>query len=1234
MIIKSKLCRDISTALGLGAASLVLGLLPVTAVQADSLQWIGANSGGDWTNGANWLDLNNLAAGVQPQAGDDVLLTDSNLKGTAVTDVTYTNPGGIGQLNSLVIDGAFSSNITLNQAQDDLTTVTLAVGNADSGTYNMNGGTLNVTNYDPNVQTFVVANQAGAYGDFNQFGGTVNAGNDISLGQSSGSVGVYNIDGTQGNSAASLNVGGFITMGFEGEGIISQTANSTVTVGTDIYMHNGSQYIISGGNLVVNGPQGILLDTDSSFYQYGGNVTVSAADLVVGNSTNSGSYYQDNSLADSNASVAGNLSLGRSAGTTGGYTLADSGSGNQLSLTVTGNSVIGDGGTGTFTQQGGTHTTSNLILGAQAGAQGTYNLQSGLLQIIQGNLTVGDQGTGHFNQDNSLGDSIVTISQNLGVPPTTGSGNSWNTGNLYIGGSQSAIPGGNPGSTGTYTMTDQGTGNVLSLTVSGEIFIGGNNQNGQFGCQSASIPCSGAFIQDGGTVTVDHSGNPAYGYYADMQIGIVGGTGSYTLNSGTLTTPSTIEIGNTTSGNTFTQNGGTVNTGNIWIANADGSGGTYTLNGGVLNAGVAVGVGGTGVFINAGGTQNGGDVVLGAYSSAASGTYSMTGVNSVLAANNIIVGQEGYGEFNQFAGSVTAASVSIGGFSSDAVTTGNGVYTLADGSLNVSGDIVLGVTNNASSVTNGAFNMNGANTATLSANNIVVGLAGGGQFLQSAGTVNAVNIAIGGYYDGANYTDAFALGNGIYTLSGGTVNVLGNTTVGGTSQGSVLQTGGVFNAGYLSLGSSGLWSSPNPAIPGAYLLNSSGSYDLEGGTLNTNGTVVSVFGMGAFTQGGASVHTVTGDLIVGENPAGIESVTGAIRSGMYTLKGGQLSVSGNSVIGGANSSTDPSWVGQPGGLGTFTQTGGSHKTTNLIVGQGGTVAGGTGVYNLSGGASTVTTTTTTVGSAGISGGNGTFNQSGGFHSTAQLVVGDINANGVYNLTGGNLNVTAYNPATLAYGQTYIGQSGTGQFNQSGVSNFTTNFLGIASEGGGGNGGYALSGGTLTVNYNMAIGTTGNGVFNQSGGAVYDLQNLYLGGGAGSSGQYNLSGGSIYAYNLIEAASGVLSENIGTGASYLTASFASFGGEIKVGAASNFVPTVGETFMLAQISGSYSYAGLNIVYSSALAGDTFQVNYNPNSISLTVLSVNTAAAVPVPAGFWLFGSALLGYTGLRKSRKSA
>ena len=111
----------------------------------------------------------------------------------------------------------------------------------------------------------------------------------------------------------------------------------------------------------------------------GGSLGVTG-NTVVGSGA-AATFTQDNSAADSYHSVGGSLILGAQAGGSGSYSLTDTGSGYAASLSVTGDTIVGDAGSGSFTQSGAAsvHTTTNLILGNQAGGSGTYNLSGGSL---------------------------------------------------------------------------------------------------------------------------------------------------------------------------------------------------------------------------------------------------------------------------------------------------------------------------------------------------------------------------------------------------------------------------------------------------------------------------------------------------------------------------------------------------------------------------------------------------------------------------------------------------------------------------------------------------------------------------------------------------------------------------------------------------------------------------------------------------------------------------------------
>ena len=105
------------------------------------------------------------------------------------------------------------------------------------------------------------------------------------------------------------------------------------------------------------------------------------------------------------------------------------------------------------------------------------------------------------------------------------------------------------------------------------------------------------------------------------------------------------------------------------------------------------------------------------------------------------------------------------------------------------------------------------------------------------------------------------------------------------------------------------------------------------------------------------------------------------------------------------------------------------------------------------------------------------------------------------MTGGGLTVSNW-------GSEFIGNSGTGNFLQSGGSNTVTGEL-VLGNSPGSSGTYSLGGsGLLSASYEY-VGCYGTGTFIQSGGtntiANDEFQGLYLGYNAGSSGTYSLGG---------------------------------------------------------------------------------------------------------------------------------
>ena len=294
----------------------------------------------------------------------------------------------------------------------------------------------------------------------------------------------------------------------------------------------------------------------------GGRLVVGALD------GSSGSIVQNH--ADSVVQVGGDggdLILGEQAGALGSYSLVGG------TLNVAAALVVGDAGTGVFTQDGGDVSAGQLVLGRAAGGFGTYDLNGGTLND---QLIVGDAGTGVFNNNgfthnvtgelilgnqatgdgtyNLDGGGSLTVS---GGTPTTFVGNAGVGTFNHIDGTadlQTLVLGAQSGGQGTYTI-DAGT-----LTINGDLGIGTTDPTLGF----PSAAGKGAFVQNGGAVIV----NGAF-YQDGVDDGAGGATSRYTLNDGSLSSGSFASMSNKS---LFDQTGGThTNSGLFIVGNSGGS---------------------------------------------------------------------------------------------------------------------------------------------------------------------------------------------------------------------------------------------------------------------------------------------------------------------------------------------------------------------------------------------------------------------------------------------------------------------------------------------------------------------------------------------------------------------------------------------------------------------------------------------------------------------------------------
>ena len=307
---------------------------------------------------------------------------------------------------------------------------------------------------------------------------------------------------------------------------------------------------------------------------------------------------------------------------------------------------------------------------------------------------------------------------------------------------------------------------------------------------------------------------------------------------------------------------------------------------------------------------------------------------------------------------------------------------------------------------------------------------------------NGGTASIGGLFD-FEYADRLFLGydpgnSGHVSMSSAWLTVSSYEYIGYEGTGTFSQSGGTHSVGAdLLIG---------------HLAESSGTYNLTGGALNINGNISSWAGTGNLNIDGGTL-TVTGGSIGVDNFI-VGNVNGA--SGSYTLASGEsISASNNIQIGRF-------------GTGVFTQTGGTNSADNyLFIG-----SGSDGTYNMSGG-----TLTASIENIGLLG-TGEFNQTGGTHSvTNDLTLGEnTGGTGTYNLNGGALNVDGNIVDGDGTGSLHIDGGALAVSGGSiGVDNFR---VGYAN---GSNGSHTLASGESLSTAYETIGRYGTGVFTQTGG---------------------------------------------------------------------------------------------------------------------------------------------------------
>jgi autotransporter-associated beta strand protein len=216
-----------------------------------------------------------------------------------------------------------------------------------------------------------------------------------------------------------------------------------------------------------------------NFIQSGGTHSIYLG-LALGDGTASGSYVlTGGSLAAPNINIGnnGSGSFTQSGGTcwisnqldegvsldggNGVYVLSGSG------LLVARQEVIGDVTSGTFTQSGGTNSVSGgIVLGQGIGASGTYNLNGGLLSISSSRgLTAGTGGNAVFNMNGGTLHSGTSVAASVPISIGSGSNASFDTGSGTMTISAGINGSGKLTKTGTGALILSGTNTYSGGTV-------------------------------------------------------------------------------------------------------------------------------------------------------------------------------------------------------------------------------------------------------------------------------------------------------------------------------------------------------------------------------------------------------------------------------------------------------------------------------------------------------------------------------------------------------------------------------------------------------------------------------------------------------------------------------------------------------------------------------------------------------------------------------------------------
>jgi hypothetical protein len=358
-----------------------------------------------WVGGTgNWQDANYWSGGVPAHDYD-----------TAIVDGGEAKINGINAFAGILTVGSLGTGTVLQQSGTLQGTDTLTLGDYESGkgTYQLQGGVIG--GFDG-----LVVGSSGT-GRFIQSGGYVEIYTDVNLGENTGSQGRVELSG--GTFLADVE----LSVGVQGAGSFIQSGGymavlGSMNLGGSVSSHGYAE--LSSGTLYASDLVSVGFYGQGTFVQTGGSCNLASC-IQIGSHSSSYGLYQ---LSGGTMNVGDYFYVGVDSGSQGSFLISQPNDSNNAYCEANCPLELGqNGGTGTFTQTGGTVVCRTFVaVGSGDGSQGSLMISGGSFLSSSGTTISVGSGSGAQGVLNITGGSLKANG------PIVMAGGSASTAQLYV----------------------------------------------------------------------------------------------------------------------------------------------------------------------------------------------------------------------------------------------------------------------------------------------------------------------------------------------------------------------------------------------------------------------------------------------------------------------------------------------------------------------------------------------------------------------------------------------------------------------------------------------------------------------------------------------------------------------------------------------------------------------------------------------------------------------------------